>query len=140
MVSILVIDDEAIIRVLLRSDLEAAGYEVTEAVNGREGLELYRHRPADLGITDIVMPEMNGLDMLLELMSEFLHARSNRHHVTHAVKPENMEQRRLGRIHPPREKGIGRVQRGNPHPQQHLCRPRPRIRHLAQPQPFNTLR
>jgi len=73
MVSILVIDDEAIIRVLLRSDLEAAGYEVTEAVNGREGLELYRHRPADLVITDIVMPEMNGLDMLLELMSEFLH-------------------------------------------------------------------
>ncbi len=75
MASILIIDDEEIIRVLLRSTLEAAGYEVTEAVNGREGLELYRHRPTDLVITDIVMPELNGLDMLLELTREFLHAK-----------------------------------------------------------------
>jgi len=75
MVSILVIDDEETIRVLLRSALEAAGYEVTEAANGRIGLELYRHRPADLVITDIVMPKLNGLDMLLELTREFLHAK-----------------------------------------------------------------
>jgi two-component system response regulator (stage 0 sporulation protein F) len=73
--TILIIDDEEIIRVLLRSALEAAGYEVTEAGNGREGLELYRQRPADLVITDILMPEMNGLDMLLELTREFLHAK-----------------------------------------------------------------
>jgi len=43
MATILIIDEEANIRVLLRSALEAAGYEVTEAANGREGLELYRH-------------------------------------------------------------------------------------------------
>ena len=73
--TILIIDDEEIIRVLLRSALEAAGYEVTEAANGREGLELYCHRPTDLGITDIVMPELNGLDLLPELMREFLHAK-----------------------------------------------------------------
>ena len=41
----------------------------------REGLERYRDRPADLVITDIVMPELNGLDMLLELTREFLHAK-----------------------------------------------------------------
>ena len=75
MATILIIDDEEIIRVLLRSALEEAGYDVTEAANGRQGLELYRQRPTDLVITDIVMPEMNGLDMLLELTREFLHAK-----------------------------------------------------------------
>jgi len=75
MATILIIDDEVLVRVLLRSALEEVGYEVTEAANGREGLELYRQRPMDLVITDIVMPELNGLDMLLELPREFLHAK-----------------------------------------------------------------
>jgi YesN/AraC family two-component response regulator len=75
MATILVIDDEALIRALLRSALEAAGYVVTEASNGRQGLALFRHRPTDVVITDIVMPELNGLDMLLELTREFLHAK-----------------------------------------------------------------
>ena len=52
-----------------------AGYEVTEAANGRQELNLHRERPTDLVITDIVMPEMNGLDMLLELTREFIHAK-----------------------------------------------------------------
>ena len=56
MATILIIDDDDLIRVLLRSALEAAGYEVTEAANGRQGLALYRYRPTDLVITDIVMP------------------------------------------------------------------------------------
>jgi YesN/AraC family two-component response regulator len=68
----LIIDDEASIRVLLRSTFEVAGYEVMEAPNGRIGLERYRQRPTDLVITDIAMPEMNGLDMILELTREFL--------------------------------------------------------------------
>jgi two-component system, response regulator, stage 0 sporulation protein F len=75
MAAILVIDDEEIIRVLLRSALEAAGYEVTEATNGREGLDLYRKQPMDLVITDILMPELSGLDMLMELTREFLDAK-----------------------------------------------------------------
>ena len=75
MATILIIDDEETVRVLLRSALQADGYEVVEAVNGREGLELYRRKPADLVITDILMPELNGLDMLLELTREFLHAK-----------------------------------------------------------------
>jgi two-component system, response regulator, stage 0 sporulation protein F len=75
MATILVIDDEEIIRVLLRSALEAAGYEVMEAANGREGLELYRKKSMNLVITDILMPELNGLDMLLELTREFLDAK-----------------------------------------------------------------
>ena len=75
MATILVIDDEEPVRTLLRFALEAAGYEVTEAANGREGLERYRQRPTDLVITDMLMPELNGLDMLLDLTREFLHAK-----------------------------------------------------------------
>jgi two-component system, response regulator, stage 0 sporulation protein F len=75
MATILIIDDEELVRTLLRSALEAAGYEVTEAANGQQGLALFRHRPTDLVITDIVMPELSGLDMLLELTREFLHAK-----------------------------------------------------------------
>jgi DNA-binding response OmpR family regulator len=75
MATILVIDDEELIRAPLRSALEAAGHEVTEAADGRQGLGLFRHRPMDLVITDIVMPELYGLDMLLELTRGFIHAK-----------------------------------------------------------------
>ena len=46
-----------------------------EASNGRLGLELYRERSADLIITDIVMPEMDGLEMILELTRNFLNVK-----------------------------------------------------------------
>ena len=75
MATILIIDDEEPIRALLRTTLEAAGYEVTEAANGRIGLALYRHKPTDLVITDLLMPELNGLDMILELTRSFLDAK-----------------------------------------------------------------
>ena len=72
MARILVIDDQELIRSLLRAVLEGEGYQVLEASTGRLGLELYRERSADLIITDIVMPEMNGLEMMLELTRNFL--------------------------------------------------------------------
>jgi two-component system response regulator (stage 0 sporulation protein F) len=75
MATILIIDDEEPIRALLRTALEAAGHEVMEAANGRIGLALYRLRPTDLVITDILMPELNGLDTLMELTREFIHAK-----------------------------------------------------------------
>ena len=75
MATILIIDDEELVRVLLRSALQAAGYEVVEAANGRQGLELYRLRPTDLIITDIAMPELDGLDMILELTRQSLQAK-----------------------------------------------------------------
>jgi DNA-binding NtrC family response regulator len=75
MATILIIDDEESVRALLRFALEAAGYEVVEVANGRQGIERHRQRRADLVITDIAMPELNGLDMILELMHEFLHAK-----------------------------------------------------------------
>ena len=75
MATILIIDDQESIRALLRTTLESAGYEVMEASNGRVGLDLYRLKPMDLVITDILMPELNGLDLILALTRSFLHAK-----------------------------------------------------------------
>jgi two-component system response regulator (stage 0 sporulation protein F) len=75
MTRILVIDDQEPIRSLLRTALEGAGHEVLEASNGRLGLELYRERSADLIITDIVMPEMNGPEMILDLTRDILNVK-----------------------------------------------------------------
>jgi CheY-like chemotaxis protein len=51
--------------------LELAGYEVVEAKNGFEGLRCYHAAPADLVITDMEMPVMDGLQMLTELRRTF---------------------------------------------------------------------
>jgi DNA-binding NtrC family response regulator len=64
--TVLVIDDEGPIRDVIRFFLERAGYHVVDADNGRTGMALFReHKPA-LVITDIQMPEGNGLDMIAE--------------------------------------------------------------------------
>jgi two-component system, response regulator, stage 0 sporulation protein F len=75
MATILVIDDHEPIRSFLRTVLQGAGHQVFEAANGRLGLELYRERCPDLIITDIVMPEMNGLEMMWELSRRFLNVK-----------------------------------------------------------------
>lgn len=75
MSSMLIMADEPKVRVLLRAVLEHAGHKVTEAADGREGVALYRHQPVDLVIADIHMPDMDGLDLILELTSEFLNAK-----------------------------------------------------------------
>ncbi len=72
MATILVMDDDAPIRALLSTALQSAGYTVVEAANGREGLGLYRQRPSDLVIVDLLMPELNGPDTIIELTREFL--------------------------------------------------------------------
>ncbi|GMQ79056.1 MAG: response regulator [Anaerolineae bacterium] len=67
MTRILVIDDEPQVRTMLREILEDEGYEVVVAVNGNEGLKLYRNEPTDLVITDIIMPGKEGLETIKEL-------------------------------------------------------------------------
>ncbi len=59
-------DDEAI-RLALCKSLTRAGYEVTEAANGAEGATIYRKNPPDLIITDILMPDQDGVEALLDL-------------------------------------------------------------------------
>jgi CheY-like chemotaxis protein len=59
--TILLIDDSASVREVLRIALESEGYRVIEAANGREGVALFReHRPA-VTIVDIIMPEKDGI-------------------------------------------------------------------------------
>ncbi|HTM58153.1 MAG TPA: response regulator [Candidatus Udaeobacter sp.] len=67
MARILIMDDEAPIRSLLRRALENAGHEVFEAGNGTEGMQCYLEHPADVVISDILMPEKEGLECILEL-------------------------------------------------------------------------
>lgn len=70
MLRILLIDDDHDVRSMLRQTLTHFGHTVIEARNGREGLELFAHANADLVITDIVMPEKEGLEVLMELRSK----------------------------------------------------------------------
>jgi len=71
MESILIIDDEAQIRSMIRLVLEREGYVVSEAPDGAEGIRLFREKPADLIITDLIMPNKDGIGMMLELKKEF---------------------------------------------------------------------
>jgi CheY-like chemotaxis protein len=67
MARILIIDDEDELRSMLRRMLEQAGHEVTEAVNGAEGIKLYERNRPDLIITDIIMPEKEGVETIIAL-------------------------------------------------------------------------
>jgi two-component system, OmpR family, KDP operon response regulator KdpE len=60
---ILVVDDERQIIRMLRASLQSSGYEVLTANNGIEGLERFESGRPDLIITDLAMPEMNGLEL-----------------------------------------------------------------------------
>lgn len=64
---ILVVDDNAEFRRGLGKALRLHGYDVTEAGDGREAMALLRKNPPDLVITDINMPEMDGIEVLNEL-------------------------------------------------------------------------
>jgi len=67
MARILVIDDDCGIQTVLHDILSHFGHDVHVAVDGREGLARYRDCHPDLVITDIFMPERNGLDVILDL-------------------------------------------------------------------------
>jgi DNA-binding response OmpR family regulator len=72
---VLIIDDDEQLRALLYEILDREGFEVVEATNGAEGLKLYRSQPADLVITDLIMPEKEGVETIMELRHEFPNVR-----------------------------------------------------------------
>ncbi len=65
--TILVIDDDAFFRSLVRAHLIKGGYEVVEAANGLEGVHLLMRAPVDLVITDMIMPEHEGVETILRI-------------------------------------------------------------------------
>ena len=71
MAKILVFDDEPSILLMLKKMLEKAGHEVDTALNGREGMELFEKNKPDLLITDIIMPEKEGLETILQLRKKY---------------------------------------------------------------------
>jgi len=71
MATILVVDDDQQVCALLKQVLEEEGYTVESALNGMEGISRYRSVPTDLIILDILMPEKEGLETILDLRREF---------------------------------------------------------------------
>lgn len=65
--SILTVDDSSSLRMAIRIALTGAGYTVTEAGDGREGLTKAQAAKFDLIITDLNMPNMDGLSMIKEI-------------------------------------------------------------------------
>ena len=70
---ILVVEDDGSIRRILRLQLEAAGYEVTEAENGIVALRVLETEMPDLVLLDIWMPEMDGIKTLIKIKEEYPH-------------------------------------------------------------------
>lgn len=67
---ILVIDDDVAVRTTLKLVLEDSGYTVAVAENGRAGMVLYRTLLPDLVITDIIMPDQEGIETIIEIRKD----------------------------------------------------------------------
>ncbi len=67
MACILLIDDEASVRSTLGKYLTHAGHEVVEASDGKQAMELLEESPVDLVITDMYMPDMDGIEFTIRL-------------------------------------------------------------------------
>lgn len=67
MSTILVIDDDEQFNLMLKSALEIKGYNVETASNGRDAKALYQNKQYDVIITDIIMPDVDGYEVILDL-------------------------------------------------------------------------
>lgn len=71
MSNILIIDDDKVLRFALRAALECGGHEVMEAPDGQVGMDLFREKRPDLIITDILMPERDGIETITGLRKDY---------------------------------------------------------------------
>jgi CheY-like chemotaxis protein len=67
---ILLIEDDASQRQLFKTALQQAEYEVLEAADGQAGLQIYRHPPCDVIMTDLFMPNTDGLETIFDLKAQ----------------------------------------------------------------------
>ncbi len=70
MSKILVIDDDVVVRTAMVQFLEDLGYDVVSAEDGQRGMRLFRSEKPDLVITDIIMPEKEGIQTIAEIRRE----------------------------------------------------------------------
>ncbi|MBW2195074.1 MAG: response regulator [Deltaproteobacteria bacterium] len=68
---VVVIDDNAEIRHVIELKLRTQGYKVITAANGKEGLNLIKSKQPDVVITDIIMPEKEGIEVITEVRRDF---------------------------------------------------------------------
>jgi len=66
--SVLIVDDSRVSRQIVRRGLPEWNLDVREAAGGREGLDMYRERRADIVLLDLTMPDMSGFETLESLM------------------------------------------------------------------------
>jgi CheY-like chemotaxis protein len=71
MARILVIDDDAAVLSTVRRILERAGHDVSSAADGEAGMRMFREQPAELVVTDLYMPEKEGIETIQELREQF---------------------------------------------------------------------
>src|SRR5574341_1502699 len=71
MARILVIDDDPDVRRAISRHLQSDGHDVIEAPDGKVGMRLFRESPTDLVVTDLFMPEQEGLETIRELRRSF---------------------------------------------------------------------
>ena len=71
MARILIIDDDIQFRSMLRQVLEREGYKVVDASDGKRGMRLFRQEQPDLVITDLIMPEKEGIETIIDLRRDF---------------------------------------------------------------------
>lgn len=71
MIRILVVDDEASVRKMVTNMIASVGYEVIEASSGAEAYDACKEASIDLIITDVVMPDKNGIDLIMEVKEEY---------------------------------------------------------------------
>lgn len=71
MARILIIDDDDTLRGIIAKSLTHAGHTVTQANNGRKGVAQFRANPTDLVITDLVMPEQEGMETIKIMHRDF---------------------------------------------------------------------
>ena len=68
---VLVVDDNPDARLMVKLMLEIEGYRVQTAANGREALEVQRERPSQILITDLFMPEADGLETVMRFRADY---------------------------------------------------------------------
>ncbi len=69
MATVLVIEDDGATRRSIQRLLQAAGFEVTAAADGGEGMALFREQAIDVVVTDIIMPEQEGIETIMRIRS-----------------------------------------------------------------------
>ena len=71
--TVLVIEDEDRLRQTIAAYLEDSGYLITQAANGRKGIEVFAQRNPDIVLTDLRMPDMNGVEVVAWLRENSPH-------------------------------------------------------------------